>query len=163
MLLVLALIGVMAGIVAGNAGAFIVGSNFEPPDRVLKRAVLDAVYFAGERKRATYLQYFEANATFLVADREGKVLATHKIYEDLTDEIRENEDLMPKTTFRAIGPLSGPDGGRTEYDEDHLELTRVYFHAGCSIPFHTEIDFRGETIEMSFDPFSGYILGEDEE
>ena len=42
----LALIGVMAGIVAGNAGAFIVGSNFEPPDRVLKRAVLDAVYFA---------------------------------------------------------------------------------------------------------------------
>ena len=127
---------------------------------MLKRAVLDAVYFAGERKRATYLQYFEANATFLVADREGKVLATHKIYEDLTDEIRENEDLMPKTTFRAIGPLSGSDGGRTEYDEDHLELTRVYY-VGCSIPFHTEI--LGETIEMSFDPFSGYILGEDEE
>ncbi|HAY75503.1 MAG TPA: hypothetical protein DCY32_07500, partial [Opitutae bacterium] len=49
-LLVLALVGILAGIRAGNAGAFITGSNFEPPERVLKRAVLDAVYFASERK-----------------------------------------------------------------------------------------------------------------
>ena len=42
----LALVGVLMGVVAGNAGAFIGGSNFEPPDRVLKRAALDAVYFS---------------------------------------------------------------------------------------------------------------------
>ena len=52
-LLVLALVGLMAGLVAGNAGAFISGGNFEPPHRVLKKSVLDAVYYAGERKRAT--------------------------------------------------------------------------------------------------------------
>ena len=45
------------GVVAGNAGAFIAGSNFEPPDRVLKLATLDAVYFSSERKRKTYLSY----------------------------------------------------------------------------------------------------------
>ena len=54
-LLVLALIGVMAAIVAGNAGAFIQASGYEPPARVLKKAVLDAYYFAGERKEATFL------------------------------------------------------------------------------------------------------------
>ena len=44
------------GVVAGNAGAFISGSNYEPPDRVLKRAALDAVYFSSERKeKATLL------------------------------------------------------------------------------------------------------------
>ena len=131
----------MAGIVAGNAGAFIVGSNFEPPDRVLKRAVLDAVYFAGERKRATYLQYFEANATFLVADREGKVLATHKIYEDLTDEIRENEDLMPKTTFRAIGPLSGPDGDERNMMRIIWNLLGYIFMRVAVFPFIRRLIF----------------------
>ena len=60
------IIAVLLGVVAGNAGSFIKGSNFEPPDRVLKKAVLDAVYFASESKRAAYLSYFEENATFLV-------------------------------------------------------------------------------------------------
>ena len=32
-LLVLALVAVLLGVVAGNAGSFIKGSNFEPPDR----------------------------------------------------------------------------------------------------------------------------------
>ena len=58
-LLVLALVAVLLGVVAGNAGSFIVGSNFEPPDRVLKKAVLDAVYHASESKEASYLTYFE--------------------------------------------------------------------------------------------------------
>jgi prepilin-type N-terminal cleavage/methylation domain-containing protein len=49
-LLVLGLIGILMGLVAGNAGAFISGSNYEPPDRVLKRAALDAVYFSSEKK-----------------------------------------------------------------------------------------------------------------
>ncbi|MDA7791943.1 prepilin-type N-terminal cleavage/methylation domain-containing protein [Opitutales bacterium] len=37
-LLVLALVGVLAGLVAGNVGAFIAGAKFEPPDRVLKKS-----------------------------------------------------------------------------------------------------------------------------
>ena len=38
-------------------GAFIKGTNFEPPDRVLK-AVLDAFAYS-RRKRSTFLSYFE--------------------------------------------------------------------------------------------------------
>ena len=129
-LLVLALVGILAGIVAGNAGAFITGSNFEPPERVLKRAVLDAVYFSSERKRASYLTYLEQNTTFAVTDLGGNVLAMHKVYEKFDKSIREDENLVPKVTFRAVGPLAGVDGGSTEYDEEHLELTRVAFHAG---------------------------------
>ena len=70
---------VLVGIVAGNAGAFIQGSNFEPPERVLKKAVLDAVYNASESKRAAYLSYFEENATFIVTDSSGQVLAEHRV------------------------------------------------------------------------------------
>ena len=55
MLLVLALVGVITGLVAGNVGAFITGAQFEPPDRVLKKAILDAIYESSESKRATYL------------------------------------------------------------------------------------------------------------
>ncbi len=162
-LLVLALVGILAGIVAGNAGAFITGSNFEPPERVLKRAVLDAVYFASERKRASYLTYLEQNATFAVTDLSGNVLVMHRVYEKFDKSIREDENLVPKVTFRAVGPLAGVDGGSTEYDEEHLELTRVAFHAGCSIPFEARIGFRGEVTEMSFDPFSGYVLKDEDE
>ena len=66
-LLVLALMSVLMGVVAGNAGAFISGSNYEPPDRVLKRAALDAVYFSSERKRKSYLTYSPEKISFLVS------------------------------------------------------------------------------------------------
>ena len=109
-LLVLALIGIMVGMVAGNAGAFIKGGNFEPPDRVLKKAVLDAVYSASESKRLSFLSFLEENATFLVTDQSGKILATHQVYEKIDDEIRGDRSLMPSITFRAIGPLLGEGG-----------------------------------------------------
>ena len=70
-LLVLALVAVLVGIVAGNAGSFIVGANFEPPDLGFEKAVLDAVYHASESKEASYLSFFEDNATFLVQDASG--------------------------------------------------------------------------------------------
>ena len=162
-LLVLALVGILAGIVAGNAGAFITGSNFEPPERVLKRAVLDAFYFSSENKRATYLSYLEDKAIFEIKDSRGKTLATHKVYEKFDDTMGEDDALLPKVTFRAIGPLAGEDGGSTNYEEEHLKLSRVGFHYGCSIPFEAKIDFRSEVIEMSFDPFSGYVLENEEE
>ena len=62
-LLVLALMGVLIGLVAVNAGAFIEASKYEPPARVLGKAVKDSFYFA-ETKRTAYLSYFEENATF---------------------------------------------------------------------------------------------------
>ena len=127
-LLVLALVAVLLGIVAGNAGSFISGSNFEPPDRVLKKAVLDAVYHASESKQATYLTYFEENASFLVTNASGGILAQHQVYEQIDEDLREEEFLIPKVIFQAIGPLSGEDGDRTDYNDDELELNRIFFH-----------------------------------
>ena len=44
-LLVLALIGVLIGLVAINAGAFVEASKYEPPARVLGKAVKDSFFF----------------------------------------------------------------------------------------------------------------------
>lgn len=157
-LLVLALVAVLLGIVAGNAGAFIQGSNFEPPGRVLKKAVLDAVYNASESKRAAFLSYLEENASFVVTDSFGGILAEHRVYKKIDDEIKKNESLLPKVNFYAVGPLAGEDGGNSQYDERDLLLNRVFFHLGSSVPFYAEIDFRDEKQKMEFDPFSGYVL-----
>jgi len=157
-LLVLALVAVLVGIVAGNAGAFIKGSNFEPPDRVLKKAVLDAVYHASESKRPAYLSYFEENATFLVSSASGEILAEHNVYDKITEEIEQDSSLKPKVSFYAVAPLSGEDGGNTNYDDEDLKLIRVSFHSGSSQPFFAEIDFRDNQEKLEFDPFSGYVL-----
>jgi len=153
-LLVLALVGVLAGLVAGNAGAFITGSKYEPPGRVLKKAILDAIYFSSETKESTYLFYLEDNASFLVKDASGGLLSRHKVYEGQWDEDYE----LPEIQFTAIGPESGPDGGSTMYDEEQLSLKRVHFHYGSSVPFLADIRFRGEESLLQFDPFSGFVL-----
>ena len=157
-LLVLALVGVLMGVVAGNAGAFIAGTNFEPPDRVLKLATLDAVYFSSERKRKSYLSYSAEKVGFLVSDSSGNILSEHPIYSELNEDILEDQELIPEVFFSAVGPLAGEAGGATIYTEDQLALNRVAFHAGCSQPFEVEISFRGETNRMKFDPFSGYVI-----
>jgi hypothetical protein len=68
-LLVLALVGVITGLVAGNVGAFIKGAQIEPPDRVLKKAILDAIYESSESKRATYLSFETKSSSFRVTNR----------------------------------------------------------------------------------------------
>lgn len=163
-LLVLALIGVLIGLVAVNAGAFVEASKYEPPARVLGKAVMDSFYFASESKRTTYLSYWEENATFLVSDGTGKVLANHGIFEkeDL-DELRE-EDLLPRVIFRATGPLAGLSGGDSLHEDDLLVIGRVPFHFGTSMPFQAEIEIEGEEeVEIiEFDPFSGYPVAKEE-
>lgn len=157
-LLTLALIGVMVGLVAGNAGAFISASKFEPPHRVLKKAVIDTVYFSSEEKKAAYLSYLDEQAIFLVTDANGQELATHPVYEIGKDGTIGEEYEIPEVEFRAIGPTSGPSGGSTLYRDDDLELSRVGFHYGSSVPFEAVIRFRNETRKWKFDPFSGYVL-----
>ena len=161
-LLVLALVAILVGIVAGNTGAFITGSNFEPPHRVLKKAVLDAVYHASETKDASYLTYFEQNASFLVLDSSGTALAEHKVYKKFNESLRNDDSILPKVTFYAVGPLAGEDGGSSKYSKNDLLLKRVFFHSGCSIPFFAEIKFREEIQLLEFDPFSGYVLKQEE-
>ena len=160
-LLVLALIGVMAAIVAGNAGAFIQASGYEPPVRVLKKAVLDAYYFAGERKEATFLSYEEENASFVVSDTGGSQLGSHFIYKNLNQDNPIDRDEFPEVEFKAVGPLSGSSGRNTIYRDNKLLLKRIRFHSGSSVPFEVLIRHRGEEQEFHFDPFSGFVLSAD--
>ena len=161
-LLVLALIAVLAGIVAGNASAFILGGNAEPPDRVLKRAALDALYFSGEKKEEVFLSWLEENATYLIKDRGGEILQKHPVYEKLDEKIKMDDELMPKVSFFAIPPKAGVDGSSSNLSNDNLALSMVRFHAGCSTPFMVEIMYRGEEKKLKFDPFSAYVLKTDE-
>ena len=159
-LLVLALVGVMVGLVAGNAGAFIEGSKYEPPGRVLKKAVVDCLYLSCENKRVAYLSYDEENATFVISNASGGILTSHGMFEGAKEDPKRDKDDNPKVTFRSIGPLSGPAGGSTVFDEDLLLVKRVPFHFGASVPFEAEIEVKGESENeiYEFDPFSGYHL-----
>jgi hypothetical protein len=153
-LLVLALVGVITGLVAGNVGAFITGAQFEPPDRVLKKAILDAIYESSESKRATYLSFEANSSSFRVTDRSGVQINSHSIYRGGVEDGKE----VPKVIFKAIGPESGPDGGSSIYDEDELILNRIPFHYGSSVPFEVEIEFKDQLSRHRFDPFSGFVL-----
>jgi prepilin-type N-terminal cleavage/methylation domain-containing protein len=153
-LLVLALVGVITGLVAGNVGAFITGAQFEPPDRVLKKAILDAIYESSESKRATYLSFETNSSSFRVTNRSGVQINSHSIYKGDLDDGKE----IPKVLFKAIGPESGPDGGSSIYDEDELILNRIPFHYGSSVPFEVEIEFKDQLSRHRFDPFSGFVL-----
>ena len=153
-LLVLALVGVITGLVAGNVGAFITGAQFEPPDRVLKKAILDAIYESSESKRATYLSFETNSSSFRVTNRSGTEIHSHPIYKGELDDGKE----IPKVIFKAIGPGSGSGGGPTLYYEDELILSRIPFHYGGSVPFEVEIEFNEQLSRHRFDPFSGFVL-----
>jgi prepilin-type N-terminal cleavage/methylation domain-containing protein len=153
-LLVLTLVGVITGLVAGNVGVFITGAQFEPPDRVLKKAILDVIYESSESKRATYLSFEANSSSFRVTNRSGTEIHSHSINKGELDDGKE----VPKVIFKAIGPESGPNGGSTIYDEEELILTRIPFHYGSSVPFEVEIEFKDQLSRHRFDPFSGFVL-----
>lgn len=163
-LLVLALIGVLIGLVAINAGAFVEASKYEPPARVLGKAVKDSFFFASETKRTAYLSYLEENATFFVSDATGRILASHGIFEKEDLEQLREDDLLPRVLFRAMGPMAGLAGGDSLYDDDLLVVQRVPFHFGTSMPFQAEIEIMGEdeVERIEFDPFSGYQVTKEE-
>ena len=166
-LLVLALLAIIAGMVAVGAVGMIDAAKMEPPDRVLKRAVLDAVYHASERKAPAFLRYDGKKATFLVTDAGGAILAEHAIYEDMPsgedDDDGWDELDLPKVTFQAEGPLAGEGGGTTQLEDRHLVLTRIPFQSGVSPPFQAKIAFSDKEQILRFDPFSGFVVVDEDE
>lgn len=170
LLLVLALLAIIAAMLAGGVVGMFEASKFEPPERVLKRAVLDAVYHASERKEPAFLRYVKERATFLVTDAGGETLAKHTVYEELPSGKEEDDDeevwkdrALPEVTFMAEGPLAGESGGPTHLEEEHLRLARVPFQSGVSPRFEATIRFWGKKEVLRFDPFSGYVLEEEDD
>ena len=166
-LLVLALLAIIAGMVGSGAVGMIDAAKMEPPDRVLKRAVLDAVYHASERKAPAFLRYDEARATFLVTDAGGAVLAEHAIYKDMPSGEDENDEWdeldLPRVSFLAEGPLSGEGGGATNLEDEQLVLTRIPFQSGVSPPFQAKITLANKEQVLRFDPFSGFVVVNEDE
>lgn len=161
-MIVLALVAVLAAIVSGNIAGFIDGAKVEPPERVLKRAVLEGIYLSNERKREVRLSYLEENASFLIFDPQGGILKDFRIYEELSEDILSSPERLPRVFFSAIGPKTGVDGEDTDLDDEQLELKSIRFHAGCSTPFKAEVLFMEKSKTIYFDPFSGYGLNPDE-
>ena len=168
-LLVLALLAIIAAMVGTGAVGMIDASKMEPPDRVLKRAVLDAVYHASERKQPSFLRYRKERATFEVTDATGQVLAKHAVYQDMPADDEDDEDdewddlVLPEVSFLAEGPLAGESGGPTQVEDEHLVLKRIRFQAGVSPPFQAKVKFAGKEQIFNFDPFSGYVIVEEED
>ncbi len=165
-LLVLALLAIIAAMVAGGAVGMVDAAKVEPPERVLKRAVLNAVYHASESKAPAFLRYVKARATFVVADAGGGTLSEHAVYEDLPQgddgEDAWRDKALPEVTFMAEGPLAGANGDSTYLEEEHLKLTRVPFQSGVSPPFRAKIIFLEKEQVLRFDPFSGYVIEDDD-
>jgi hypothetical protein len=103
----------------------------------------------------------------LVTDAGGAVLAEHAIYEDMPsgeDEDDEWDELdLPEITFLAEGPLAGEGGGATKLEDEHLVLTRIPFHSGVSPPFQAKIAFANKEQVLRFDPFSGFVVVDEDE
>ena len=107
-----------------------------------------------DRRKARRSYYDAEKAEFLISNSNKEVLSKHSVYKGEWKDDYES----PEIIFRAIGPESGAGGGATLYDEEELELSRVALHYGSSVPFLTKLRFRGESSELFFDPFSGYLL-----
>lgn len=169
-LLVLSLLAVLAALGGLASVGLLDSGKFEPPERVLRQAVLDATYHAAERKEPVYLSYLEANASFLVTDASGGVLAAHYVYKDgdgnglsAEEDSLDWDRPLPDVKFVAEGPLSGEDGGDTLVEEEHLKLRRVVFKSGVSPPFRATVKFLEKEKVLSFDPFSGHVVEKEED
>ena len=159
--MVLALIGIIAALLAANAGAFLETAKEEPPERVLRKAVLDATYLASETKGITYLRYDDENGTLVSENAQGAQLSLHRIVklpdEDDFDAAENDFSLI----FEAEVPLAGVSGDEVDWEEEEISLSRIAFHpSGVSTPFLARLrtGFGDADVEktLRFDPFSGY-------
>ena len=102
-----------------------------------------------------------------MTDAGGAVLAEHAIYEDMPSGEGENDEWaeldLPKVIFMAEGPLAGEGGGTTRLEDEHLVLTRIPFQSGVSPPFRAKIAFSNKEQVLRFDPFSGFVVVDEDE
>ena len=119
-LLVLALVGVLAGLVAGNAGAFIKGAQLATKQS-FKKAILDAIY-EGRNPRIPPMCLTTKTASFVVKNSTGASYVLPIYKDDLNEEFES-----PEVVFTAIGPGSGPSGELSSYNDDELILSRIPF------------------------------------
>lgn len=167
-LLALALIGLLFGLFIGVSGGLVRASKErEPPIAILRAAVLEATHLASKGKEVTYLRFDDENGTLVIENAAGAQLAVRE-FDDLVVKPDDDEEreLLFTVTFEAEAPLQGVNGDEGEWNDEDISLRRVTFHpSGVSTPFLARLihhDTEREEI-LRFDPFSGYVLFEEEE
>ena len=148
-LLVIALIGVMGGLVVGGLGGFFQAGKIHPPERRLQEAVLKSRALAERESIPVFLSYDrQAGGRFIV---EGS-----SRLELLLDERNQTiAEQGPEISFSAI-----VENSPYNYTAEQLCLLKVKFMAGCSPAFLVRLETEESNQEITFDPFSAYALKE---
>ena len=166
-LLVLALIGLLFGLFIGVSGGLVRASKErEPPIAILRAAVLEATHLASKGKEVTYLRFDDENGTLVIENAAGAQLAVREFEDFVVKGDDDERELLLTVSFEAEAPLQGVNGDEGEWNDEDVSLRRVTFHpSGVSTPFLARLihhDTEREEI-LRFDPFSGYVLFEEEE
>jgi prepilin-type N-terminal cleavage/methylation domain-containing protein len=148
-LLVIALIGVMGGLVMGGLGGFFQAGKVHPPERRLQEAVLKARALAERESIPVFLSYERKAGGRFIVEGAGRL-------ELLLDERNQtNADLGPEISFSAI-----VENSPYNYTAEQLRLLKIKFMAGCSPAFLVRLETEESNQEITFDPFSAYALKE---
>lgn len=149
-LLVIALIGLMAGMVVGGLAGFFQAGKIHPPDRRLKEAVLKARSLAERESKPVFLSYEKKmGGVFIINSSQPFEL-------QLDETGKGNAENAPEIKFLAV-----VENSPFNYSSDQLVLERVEFFAGCSPAFKTKISSDEKEREILFDPFSAYPLADE--
>ena len=165
-ILVLALIGLLFSLFIGISGTFARASKEpEPPIAILRAAVLEATHLSSKGKEVTHLRFDDENGTLVIENAAGTQLSVRE-FDDFVVQDGDERELLFTVSFEAETPLQGVSGDEGEWDDEDLSLRRVTFHpSGVSTPFLARLIHHDTDKEevLRFDPFSGYVLFEEEE
>ncbi len=151
MVVVLALIGLLAGLVAVNYDAII--SSFTQPslEKTLFRAIRQARYQASLTKDYTFLRFSDEKYEFVIENSQKKVLATLGTTFDI-----DNDTVT--ATFIALNPTL-EDHNHWHWETTDVELNKVMFTPySVSSPFQVKLISPNDDTTITLDPFSSFPM-----
>lgn len=145
-LVVIALIGLLAAVVAMNVTSMAGGLGPRPLPEILKRAVRDARFEAAFHKEVVTLRFDQEAGAFIVSDSHGNVVRSRESGYGLASG-------AVQVRFHQILPKTGTSAWSVR--EERAPIPAVRFHPDrSSTPFIAEIEINGESSEHRYDPFS---------
>lgn len=152
MLIVIALMGLLSGLVVMNMGAVFAGVGDEPLPETLRRAVREARFQAASNKETATLTYDSEATAFIITGVNGNELARLKADADPDRDSIIFLQLLPEQG------LGVPDQKNTATSETRS----VAFHPDrSSTPFTAEVTYSGDRTRHRFDAFSNLQIREE--
>jgi len=146
-LLVVALIGLVGGLVAINVNAIFAGLGERPLPEVFRFAVREARYIAARDKEPITLRFDAQRSAFIISDDSN---AEQSVFE--TGYLPEENAV--KVDFYQILPDVGINSGNILVSARY-KISRIVFHPDrSSTPFEVELRYGVQTSTHRYDPFS---------